>query len=406
MAIQYENKRRLRDTRRLWNTRGGTRGAFRHKWNAWSVRRKLVTEMRRGRIRKLGILLLGFLLAVNTAAPALAAVPDYLARNLALRVVCQPDGEGVAGMQFQLYYLASVADDGSYMVVEPYASAGITAEMLSDGTRRAEAIAALAAFLNGGGASADAQGTTNDVGQTIIQNLADGIYLCSSNTRYVKADGTTYTPVAFLFRLNAALVRDRVQVTPDEITAITKFSVGTTVTPTGGDDGGDDRTPPTTPPGDDTTPDDGTPPGDDDTPSNRPPTNNPTGDPSDTPQDDETDITDEGTPTGERDDPDPTPESSDETPETTEETEIVIDIPEEEVPLDYVEILDDPLPLSNLELPDPDDEDSDDFLNIEDEDVPLADMLPQTGLLWWPVPVMAVMGLVLFLVGWRKTRRA
>lgn len=37
--------------------------------------------------------------------------------------------------------------------------------------------------------------------------------------------------------------------------------------------------------------------------------------------------------------------------------------------------------------------------NIPDEDTPTS--LPQTGLLWWPVPLMAGAGLLLFALGWR-----
>ena len=36
---------------------------------------------------------------------------------------------------------------------------------------------------------------------------------------------------------------------------------------------------------------------------------------------------------------------------------------------------------------------------IEDPDVPKG-KLPQTGLLQWPIPVMASFGLLLFLIGW------
>ncbi len=37
---------------------------------------------------------------------------------------------------------------------------------------------------------------------------------------------------------------------------------------------------------------------------------------------------------------------------------------------------------------------------IPDPDTPLIDALPQTGMLWWPVPVMAALGLLLFSIGW------
>lgn len=42
--------------------------------------------------------------------------------------------------------------------------------------------------------------------------------------------------------------------------------------------------------------------------------------------------------------------------------------------------------------------------NIPDEPIPMGPSLPQTGMLWWPVPVLACAGLFLFLMGWGKRR--
>lgn len=67
-----------------------------------------------------------------------------------------------------------------------------------------------------------------------------------------------------------------------------------------------------------------------------------------------------------------------------EEIEIVIPDPEP--------------PLGDIEEPD-------DLVDIGDEEPPLA-MLPQTGLLQWPIPVMAVAGLLLFGAGWMSDKKA
>lgn len=37
-------------------------------------------------------------------------------------------------------------------------------------------------------------------------------------------------------------------------------------------------------------------------------------------------------------------------------------------------------------------------IELDDPDVPLGD-LPQTGQLWWPVPILAIAGLMLMIVG-------
>lgn len=43
--------------------------------------------------------------------------------------------------------------------------------------------------------------------------------------------------------------------------------------------------------------------------------------------------------------------------------------------------------------------------DVPDEDVPL-EMLPQTGLLWWPVPILAILGAALIVMGYARRRRA
>lgn len=37
-------------------------------------------------------------------------------------------------------------------------------------------------------------------------------------------------------------------------------------------------------------------------------------------------------------------------------------------------------------------------IELDDPDVPLGD-LPQTGQLWWPVPILAIAGLMLMIAG-------
>lgn len=73
--------------------------------------------------------------------------------------------------------------------------------------------------------------------------------------------------------------------------------------------------------------------------------------------------------------------------------------PPEEPP---TEIPDNPPPLADVEPEPPEDEDP---VTLEDPEVPLAD-LPQTGQLWWPVPLLAMGGMFLFLLGWVRRRNA
>ena len=73
------------------------------------------------------------------------------------------------------------------------------------------------------------------------------------------------------------------------------------------------------------------------------------------------------------------------------------------------EIPDDPPPKSPPDNPpsdpgDPGDPPDDPYEEIPEEEPPLA-VLPQTGLLQWPVPVMAMAGLLLFAVGFASEKR-
>ena len=71
--------------------------------------------------------------------------------------------------------------------------------------------------------------------------------------------------------------------------------------------------------------------------------------------------------------------------------------PAPDIPLEDTEV-----PLDQTPYLDPD-YDSDE-IEIDDEDVPLA-RLPQTGQLWWPVPLLALTGMGLFFFGWGRHRR-
>ena len=71
-------------------------------------------------------------------------------------------------------------------------------------------------------------------------------------------------------------------------------------------------------------------------------------------------------------------------------------------PPDEITIKDPEVPLSVPPLEDePEDPEE---IEIDDPDVPLGE-LPQTGQLWWPVPLLAVSGMFLLLFGWGRSRR-
>lgn len=68
-----------------------------------------------------------------------------------------------------------------------------------------------------------------------------------------------------------------------------------------------------------------------------------------------------------------------------------------------IDIPDGPVPLGDMDLSET--ENPDDLVDIDDPDVPLAN-LPQTGQLWWPVPLLAMGGVFLFLLGCVRRKRS
>lgn len=72
--------------------------------------------------------------------------------------------------------------------------------------------------------------------------------------------------------------------------------------------------------------------------------------------------------------------------------------PEEPPLIDLPDLPDNP---DNPDLPDNPEDPG--FVDIPDPDVPLTD-LPQTGQLWWPVAPLAMGGLMLLLIGWKRRR--
>lgn len=89
-----------------------------------------------------------------------------------------------------------------------------------------------------------------------------------------------------------------------------------------------------------------------------------------------------------------------ETPNTIEDNPVPLTNPD--VPnIPNIDEIDEPeVPLANV---DPE-ETPEEPVSIDDPEVPLA-RLPQTGQLWWPVPLLAMSGMCLFFLGWAGRRK-
>lgn len=325
------------------------------------------------KIRKWRAVWLSLVMALSMAVPALAAPA---ASGAVLNVRFAPNGIGVNSttenpIVYTAYRIADISVDpetGSfqYTPTPAFADAGINIDGILKGAQANENIAAcrrlMAAFgsyinengkfirENGGNDVLKAEtkntsiGVNNKPTDGVAQftNLKDGLYLISTNAS-VRMGDTRFTPYPLL--IGIPYIYDGV--TNHQLTATAKFYA------------------------------------DMPTASYDPPAGT-----SDTP-----DTT--NTPAASNMPASPVTPAAPVTPPAFE------NIPMENVPLaePEVDILEMDVPLAdmldNAEEPE---------LEILDTDVPLS-YLPQTGLLWWPVPVMAAAGMILVISGVLVKRR-
>lgn len=306
-------------------------------------------------IRRWSVILLSLMTAVWLAVPALAlSAEDYAVLN----VRYTPNGRAVReGVEFTAYKVAEVElqSDGSYSYTlsEPFAGSGIDISVLG-GKRVNENVNAYNQLRN-------AFGSYINENKTIKETAGDYCWTATTDTANAgtedrPADGiarfTKLTDGLYLVASNVSVWYGGTRYIPTpfliNIPYVDKGVVNNYLTVT--------VKPVTWTPGD---PGSGTPPEESgkEIPVTEKPARTPGG---------------SGEPSGS------------ETPPEEPEIELI----PEDVPLvDISEFPDEP------------------EIEILEEDVPLTN-LPQTGLLWWPVPVMAAAGIVLVIFGVRSNRKA
>lgn len=99
----------------------------------------------------------------------------------------------------------------------------------------------------------------------------------------------------------------------------------------------------------------------------------------------------------------PPPDTVDRTDNSNDPPPDTTNIPDGDPPLDTTNIPDGETPLDTTNIPDG--ETPLDTASIPDDETPLGGLrLPQTGQLWWPVVPMALGGLTLIALGWKRRR--
>lgn len=365
-----------------------------------------------------------------SASAASGTFEEVKGEKCSLTVKFAPEGEPMPGVKFEIWRVGEL-EGQTWKLLDKYASYKVRL----DNTEAAQwdaAAGTLLGYLRLDGVPCDAEAVTDSQGLAKFTGLDAGLYLAAGESGF--RDGTRYTPTPFLVSLpgrdasglwytdveaackftiappdpvdrhvlktwedggNAAsrpqqvevvLLRDGqpydtavltaagnwrhdwtnldpnsdwmvVEKNPGQYSVIVQrtgitFQIINSLTP-----------PPYNPPPDNPPPD-------------NPPPDNP---PPDNPPPDTFDRTDNSN------DPPPVPDTPvpPDDPATT--------IPDDQVPLDTTNIPDDETPLDTTDIP--------------DDETPLSNLkLPQTGQLWWPVVPMALGGLALIAVGWKRRR--
>jgi hypothetical protein len=257
---------------------------------------------------------------------------------------------GVEGLQAALDTISPTEKDDNALLYQNY-----TSEALRTPTVENAFLRSVTAYINQNAVQPNATNAIQN-GESAFVDLPDGLYYVLGPQSQDTVNGNVYTPVNFLMSLPYVANDD----SSNNFVAASKFVVTPVSSP--GRPSRPNRPTPTDPT------------------NNNPDPNN---------------------------DPDPTVDIPDENVPLSDTPDIV-NIDDENVPLadlptdtptipELVDILEEDVPLANI-TPNPTP-----TTTINDNNVPLA-RLPQTGLLWWPVPVMGIAGVVCLLVGLKGRR--
>ena len=143
----------------------------------------------------LGVLLLVSLLAPVTAFAGQLDVTQPA--SLTIRIV--HEGTGIGGARFEIYQIADLTSAGDFAVQSAYS--GYAAQLsLDDPANWDGAALALRGYLERDGVQPTASGVTGDDGKLAFRQLSAGLYLVVGHP-VSKDDGYTYTPMTCLIRL-------------------------------------------------------------------------------------------------------------------------------------------------------------------------------------------------------------
>lgn len=113
-----------------------------------------------------------------------------------------PDSDPIVGNVFHLYRVATLNDENEFTLTEQFAGSQVKIEDLEDSAL----VRTLAAYAAANGLTPEMSGVTNNFGRLVFEPLDDGLYLIVGENH---VDGkVTYTPTPFIVPMPSSEGRD------------------------------------------------------------------------------------------------------------------------------------------------------------------------------------------------------
>lgn len=152
--------------------------------------------------------LLGLVLALSAfSATAFADNKDRAGGTTCLTAVFAPEKTGpIEGVPFRLYLAATLSEKGEYLLTEDFSGAAVSMEDMGIASKWADMAVTLSAYAGANGIAPGAAAATDAEGKVFFSSLSEGMYLLEGDA--VVVGGEAYTPAPVLILLHKQMDDD------------------------------------------------------------------------------------------------------------------------------------------------------------------------------------------------------
>ena len=152
-------------------------------------------------IKNVLLIALTLALCLGALAPGALATGMDVSRPCSLTIVFADGDKGISGAEFELYHVGGVLESGGFKLSGDFARYGVSLEGLDSSGWRAAA-QTLAAYARRDGIAPDSRAETGRDGRALFDSLTPGLYLVTGERTV--SGGRVYTPEPFLVSLPGA----------------------------------------------------------------------------------------------------------------------------------------------------------------------------------------------------------